>query len=193
MLDLGCGTGPVAIAAAQYGASAVTAVDVMPEACALTVKNAELNGVERTVQVLRSHALREVGSRQFDLIISDISGIADTTARLSPWYPDSIPTGGPGGGELAIEVIQTARRYLSPGGRFVFPILGLSQAPLIEATAQREFGDSLRMLLEKDVPFHRDLYSHIEALAEQKAKGFIDYTERGSRLCWKLQLFEARI
>lgn len=193
VLDLGCGIGPVAIAAALSGAAAVTAVDVMPEACALAVTNARLNGVGDKVQVLRSHALRDLGSRKFDLIISDISGISETTARLSPWYPAPIPTGGPGGGELAIEVLETAGQHLSPGGRLVFPVLGLSQAPLIEATAHRVFGKLLRLVTEKDVPFHRDLYAHIEQLAEQKARGNIDYTRRGSRLCWKLKVFEAKV
>lgn len=193
VLDLGCGIGPVAIAAAFAGAESVTAVDVMPEACSLTIKNAQLNGVGNKIQVLRGNVLRDVGNRKFDLIISDISGIADTVARLSPWYPPSIPTGGSGGGDLAIEVIESACQHLNPGGRLVFPVIGLSQAPLIEASARRVFGESLAVLLEKDVPFHRDLYAHREVLAELKEQGLIDYTERGSRLCWKLQVIEARV
>lgn len=193
VLDMGCGIGPVAIAAALYGAETVIAADVMPEACALTSRNVRLNQVEDRVDVLCGHALSELGRDRFDVIISDVSGMADETARLSPWYPESIPTGGLGGADLATEVIDTAKDHLKPGGRLVFPILGLSQAPLIEARARRVFGDSLTRLLEKDIPFHRSLYQHMETLTAQKKAGLIDYTKRGSRLCWKLELFQAQV
>lgn len=193
VLDMGCGVGPVAIAAALCGAEAVIAADIMPEACALTTRNARLNQVEDRVDVHCGYALRKLGRDRFDVIISDISGMAEETARLSPWYPNPIPTGGPGGADLAVEVIDTAKNHLSPGGRLVFPILSLSQAPLIEARARQVFGDCLTRLFEKYIPFHRSLYQHVDTLAAQKRAGLIDYIERGSRLCWKLELFQARV
>ncbi len=55
MLDLGCGSGVVAIAAARSGAAAVLAVDVDPHAVAATRLNAQANGV--TVEVLQADLL----------------------------------------------------------------------------------------------------------------------------------------
>jgi len=46
LLDIGCGSGVVAIAAALLGFDPVTAVDVDPAAIEATVRNAAVNGVE---------------------------------------------------------------------------------------------------------------------------------------------------
>jgi ribosomal protein L11 methyltransferase len=51
-LDVGCGSGVVAIAAARRGFAPVTAVDVDPVAVEATRRNAEVNGVELDVQLL---------------------------------------------------------------------------------------------------------------------------------------------
>lgn len=49
VLDFGCGSGVVAIAAALGGASEVIACDIDPLALAATRRNAELNGVDLTL------------------------------------------------------------------------------------------------------------------------------------------------
>lgn len=54
-LDLGCGSGVLAIAAAQLGFSPVVAVDFDPAAVAATAENAGVNGIELEV---RRHDLR---------------------------------------------------------------------------------------------------------------------------------------
>lgn len=50
VLDVGCGTGVLALAAARLGADEVQAVDVDPEAVAVTGENASRNGLEVTVR-----------------------------------------------------------------------------------------------------------------------------------------------
>lgn len=192
VLDLGCGVGPVAIACARSGAASVTAVDVMDEACRLTTRNAELNGVSHRVTAFRSFLFRDLKPTQFDLIISDVSGMSDQIARRSPWYPTSIPTGGVDGTALAIEVINSAPKFLAHGGRFVFPILSLSRASAIEEAAREVFGSSLTKVREKAIPFHPDLCKDKDWLESQKADGLLDYTVRGSRLCWLLSIYSAQ-
>ena len=54
LLDVGCGTGVLAIAGALLGATPVTGVDVEQEACTETLRNAALNGVE--VNAIRGSA-----------------------------------------------------------------------------------------------------------------------------------------
>jgi len=49
VLDVGCGSGVLAIAAALFGATAVTAVDIDPVAVTVTDENAAINGVSATV------------------------------------------------------------------------------------------------------------------------------------------------
>lgn len=61
MLDLGCGSGILAIAAAKLGASEVLGVDNDPVAVESAVENGNLNNVEAMVQ-FRCMSLREVSS-----------------------------------------------------------------------------------------------------------------------------------
>ncbi len=51
VLDVGCGSGALAIGAALLGSGVVTAIDVDPEALQATARNAEANGVRTRVDV----------------------------------------------------------------------------------------------------------------------------------------------
>jgi ribosomal protein L11 methyltransferase len=74
VLDLGCGSGVLAIAAARLGAGRVLGVDIDDEALAATAANAARNGVD--VEVAR----RVEGA--FDLVVANIS--AATLVELAP-------------------------------------------------------------------------------------------------------------
>ncbi len=86
VLDLGSGTGILAIAAAKLGARSVTAVEPEPEAVDATIQNVRLNGVEAVVQTLAGD-VATVSGRRFDLVLANIYGdvlvpIAPDIARL---------------------------------------------------------------------------------------------------------------
>jgi HemK-like putative methylase len=192
VLDLGCGIGAIAIASALSGASKVMAVDVMEQACQLAVRNAENNGVGDRVTVQRSFLFRDLDDAKFDLVISDVTGMAEKIARLSPWYPPTIPTAGTDGTALAIEVLEQAPEHLNPGGHLVFPIISLSRASAIEEAARKVFGESLTKVAEKSIPFPPQLAQDREFVEGEKRQGVIDYTVRGSRLCWTLRIYSGK-
>ncbi len=86
VLDLGCGTGILALAAAKLRAKEVIAVDISPCAVKVCRENARLNGV---------HLMAEVGSinaapGKFQLIMANIQGdvllglASQIVERLSP-------------------------------------------------------------------------------------------------------------
>ncbi|MCL2545349.1 MAG: 50S ribosomal protein L11 methyltransferase [Clostridia bacterium] len=58
-LDVGCGTGILAIACALLGASKVTAVDIDPTAVTVAERNVRANGVAGTVRVRQGDLLKE--------------------------------------------------------------------------------------------------------------------------------------
>ena len=67
VLDYGCGSGILAIAAAKLGADDVDAVDVDPQAVQTAAENSALNRVN-----VRALAPEELASAQYDVIVSNI-------------------------------------------------------------------------------------------------------------------------
>jgi ribosomal protein L11 methyltransferase len=73
VLDLGCGTGILAIAAARMGARFVAAVDPNPFAIEATAANVALNGIEDQIQIIQGE-LKDVKRMRFDLIMANLYG-----------------------------------------------------------------------------------------------------------------------
>jgi ribosomal protein L11 methyltransferase len=69
VIDYGCGSGILAIAARKLGASHVYAVDIDPQAVHATRENASRNGVEREVSAMFPEALE---GRPVSLVIANI-------------------------------------------------------------------------------------------------------------------------
>lgn len=85
ILDLGCGTGVLAIAASQALKTKALATDIDPEAVRVTVNNAALNGVRpllcgKTAAGLHHSSIR--GSAPYDLIFANI--LARPLTMLAP-------------------------------------------------------------------------------------------------------------
>jgi ribosomal protein L11 methyltransferase len=78
LVDVGCGSGVLAIAGAKLGFSPVVALDVDPAAVAATEENARRNGVELEVRL--SDALTE------SLPDADVA-VANITGEALPWLP----------------------------------------------------------------------------------------------------------
>ena len=81
LLDVGCGSGVLAIAGAKLGFAPVTALDVDPAAVAATEENARRNGVE--VDVRLADALAD------SLPVTDVA-VANITGEAVPWLPLSV-------------------------------------------------------------------------------------------------------
>jgi len=111
VLDVGCGAGSLAIAAALRGAQKVVATDLDPRAVALTGWNARLNDVE--VDAREGDLLAPVLAEQFDLVVAQ--------PPFVPRPPDVEATtylhGGARGDELALRLLGQLPAVLAPGGR----------------------------------------------------------------------------
>jgi ribosomal protein L11 methyltransferase len=77
VLDYGCGSGILAVAAAKLGASAVDAVDIDPKAVEVTRENAHANGV--TLNVCLPEAL---APGRYDVLVANI--LAQPLIALAP-------------------------------------------------------------------------------------------------------------
>lgn len=189
VLDLGCGIGPIAIIAAKKGAGQVVAVDVMKEACDFARENVEINGLSDTITVINGNLFEKLDGEKFDIIIDDVSGMAEGVSRISPWYPDSIPTGGHDGTGPTIDMLKQAREHLTDKGVLYFPVLSLADHNKILATARERYNDRLQSVAKKWVPFCDEFKENLAAMERMKAEGIIDYTTKRSRHLWSLEIF----
>lgn len=191
VLDLGCGSGPIGIAAALCGAREVHAIDLQADACALARRNAALNGVTDRVTVVQGDLFDPVGERRFDLIVDDVSGVAEEVARISGWFPGEVPSGGADGTRHAVRMLQAAPAHLARGGYLLFPLLSLSRMQEVLRVAREAFGDRVRRVASKRVPFNQALRRHAELLDRLKREGWVNFEQVRSRRFWTLDIYRA--
>ena len=78
VLDVGCGTGVLAIAAALLGANRVVATDIAEPAIAATTHNARRNGVAGVIEIVSADV--STISEEFDVVLANIH--ADVLVKL---------------------------------------------------------------------------------------------------------------
>jgi ribosomal protein L11 methyltransferase len=115
VLDLGTGSGILAIAAALLGATRVLALDVDPVAVGVARQNVAVNGVEGRVRVVEgslsaASALLEEGGPRFDLVLANVSTAA--IIEMAPALGRALALGGTlvasGIGDASAEACQGA-------------------------------------------------------------------------------------
>lgn len=99
VLDLGCGSGILAIAALRLGASHATGVDIDPKAVDVAYENAALNGIGKdrcrflAGNVIADQSLvAELAQAQAPLVLANI--VADVIIPLAPVVPQLLAEGG---------------------------------------------------------------------------------------------------
>ncbi|MCU7803322.1 MAG: 50S ribosomal protein L11 methyltransferase [Candidatus Thiodiazotropha sp. (ex Lucinoma borealis)] len=110
LIDYGCGSGILAIAALKLGALSVVAVDHDPQALEASKNNAEKNGV---ADRLKTYLPDDTPDRQFDLLVANI--LAGPLIQLAPTLAQLIIPGGQFAlsGILAEQQLEVATRYQS--------------------------------------------------------------------------------
>jgi ribosomal protein L11 methyltransferase len=92
VLDLGTGSGILAVAAAKLGAARVLALDIDPQALKAARENAERNGVQSVVDARERTLPEGVGGERFDVVLANISG--QTIERLAGALAAALKEGG---------------------------------------------------------------------------------------------------
>jgi ribosomal protein L11 methyltransferase len=92
VLDLGTGSGILAIAAGKLGARRVVALDIDPQAVKAARENAAANGVGDVVEVREATLPESMAGERFDLIVANISGL--TLERLAASLAGTLRDGG---------------------------------------------------------------------------------------------------
>ena len=99
VLDLGCGSGILSIAALCLGAKHAIAVDIDPKAVDVAYENAELNGIGRDQYLVRAGDVltdkslaNELAQQRYELVLANI--VADVIIPLSAQVPNLLAEGG---------------------------------------------------------------------------------------------------
>ena len=90
VIDFGCGTGILAIAAAKFGAKSVIAIDNDPQAVLSSKENVAKNKCENTITTI--HSINQGNDRKCDLLIANI--LANPLVELEPLFSDLVHTNG---------------------------------------------------------------------------------------------------
>lgn len=91
VLDVGCGSGILGIAAAKLGAEKVTGIDIDVNAVKIARENCVHNGVEGQLNILHGDLLEEV-TEQYDLVFANI--LAEVVIMITPDVKQVIKAGG---------------------------------------------------------------------------------------------------
>ena len=184
LLDLGCGTGVVGIALRQHGLTTmpISASDVSEAAVCCSKANFLRYGCEADV---RSGTLFQPwADMKFDVIVDDISGISQSIAEVSPWFPGVPCDTGDDGLNLVVEVVQNSSKYLNIGGKLFFPVISLSNVDKILKTAREQF-HKVELVGRQDWPLPVELKAHLPLLKKLNAEGSIKLEEKfGMILCY---------
>lgn len=108
VLDLGTGSGLLAIAAAKLGARKIEAVDIDPQAVAVAEENCRLNMVDKFVNCRTTPIDRLDGS--YGLILANI--LAEELVRLAP---DIIKRLAPGGSLVLSGILAEKEQFVTTG------------------------------------------------------------------------------
>ena len=191
VLDLGCGCGIVAIVLAKALPPdvVVCASDLSAAAVRLARHNVTRNAVR--VDCRRGSLVEPWAGERFDLVVDDVAGVAEPIAQLSGWYPATVPSqAGRDGTRWILDVLAQVPNHLSPGGRFVFPVLTLSREEAVVATARSQFA-SVDLVDEQWYPLTEELLAHFAVVEELVRDGSIHIEKRGSRWCWATRIYAA--
>jgi methylase of polypeptide subunit release factors len=199
VFDIGTGIGPLAIKAAMDGAVHVYAVDPVPLHCELARLNVAKYNFQDRVTVHQGgffeplDADPKLRNLKADVIIADVSGIADPVARALGWYSKGVPTGGQDGTNVIIDVLSKARSWLRPSGAIYFPIaIDLSDSDKI-GTAANELFECVENAMERpttNFPMTEQEVQAIHAAYADKLPSFIKIQE-GRRPFWRGQIWKA--
>jgi D-alanine-D-alanine ligase len=186
VLDLGCGSGVLSIAAARLGARLVMATDVSSGALEAAKTNASRNGVHDKIVTLASswydgieaHILKMYGIRWFDVIIA--------TPPQTPGPRMFGPKfGGPHGIDKFLAIIEDTPLFLEPkNGRLWLLAITLADTTTLLARLRQKFLD-VSIVNETERVFPYEEYNSLEPglfdyLTMLRDTGIADFRKLGN-------------
>lgn len=181
ILDLGTGSGILAIVASKLGARKIIATDISRRALDNASINLEINNVEN-VELRCGSLYQPVENEKFDVIISN----PPMTPSIQP-FP-KYTWGGADGRMILDRVILDAPKHLKKNGRLIVPTISLVG---IEKTWRllNLLGFKVNVLGYGWNPFGKRLIEIKEYIDRLEHADY--FYDRCWRTCWRIILYEA--
>lgn len=164
VLDIGTGSGAIAVTIQKESNAKVTAVDISNKALKVAKKNAKKNDVK--VEFIHSNIFSKLKERMFDVIISNPPYITNEAylgldKTVKDFEPKLALVGGDDGLDFYKEIVKNAHKYLKNNGKIFFEI-GYDQ------------GEAVKTLLTesgyKNVTLKKDLYKNDRIVYAEKGE-----------------------
>jgi len=175
-LDVGSGTGLLAVQLARNGATHVHAVDIQPAAVANTLTNAFRNGVADRVTAVAADLYPWVPDRRYDVVVATLPKMP--TDPASRHLPDR-PTDYWGRG-LIDQVIAKLPDMLSPGGVALVTVTSLlSHTRTVDLLADGGLRGEVVAWEVVDMPVaYRENRRHIDDVVELSDAHYIRFADQ---------------
>jgi SAM-dependent methyltransferase len=189
VIDVGCGSGVLAVVAAKLGALRVFGTEVNAEAAEDARRNARYLGVADRVQIRHGNLFEPLEGVEADVVIGDVAGIPDDIAVETGWYPGGY-SGGPTGAEVPVAMLETIRTHMRPGGRLYLPTGSIQDENTVLRAARTIFGENrMHQLRERMFPLPTKL-AESQVVRRLMDSGVVNLIRKGSRLLWALRVWE---
>ncbi len=171
VLDLGTGSGLVAIVVARRGHQ-VVATDIVPACCESARLNGVLNGVAERLDVRAGDLYAPVAAEAFDVVVSNPAQMPTPPDHAWEDGQSRADNGGADGWALLGPIIDEAPAHLKPGGRLVFTLFGFL-GPERAQDRLRRAGLQPRVLAREAEPFPRVGRERLAHLRSLDAEGVL--------------------
>ena len=194
VLELGAGSGLVAITAAKLGARRVTTVDISERAVKSTLRNAQLNNLNGEFDVLLGDYFKPVHGNRYDVIVSNPpcmpfpSGCRYINRGLTVAV-----NGGHDGTAPIRAILSRAKDYLHNNGRIYMPIPKWSNWKELWHLMDRYY--HVRVIRTGEVPYFLSSYDsaferHIQQLRRAR---IVDVSDQALGYVATILIVELRI
>lgn len=180
LADMGCGNGIIGISLYKNlkNIKDVYFSDVSKEAISTCKKNVKINRLKTSnVNFLISDVFKKFGDKKFDVIISDISGISEKIAKISPWFKNIPCASGTDGTDLTLKFLKDYKYFLNKKGKVFFPIISLCNEKKIFNFLKKK---NIRYkIVSKNIwPLPKEMSIHEKKLDKFKQKKVISFYKK---------------
>ncbi|MGW3723063.1 HemK2/MTQ2 family protein methyltransferase [Streptomyces sp. NPDC005133] len=178
VLDVGTGTGAVAIAAAHHGAARVVAIDTSAVAVLTTRLNALLSGHARAIRVSRGDLTEPVTGLRFDLVLANPPYVPSAEVPMAGRGAARAWEAGVDGRAVIDELCANVPALLRPKG-VLLVVHSVMSNPAMTVARLTEAGLDATVTERRFVPFGPVLRERADWL---EAQGLIEHGQKKEEL-----------